>query len=238
MSNHIGENFIYCHIPKTGGESIIRCLHSEGKTIEHSAFDKFYKHKPYDGFYPHEHDEFYFSFVRNPFPRLVSAWLWSTKYVFMKNRCKVTYSPKVELDFEDWFQLKFYSDEFWSKNLDLKYSFGDNFAKIIPQKIIDNDPRNLIAKTLNWYKGFCKEPQVDFLKPNKDSKEIYPDFLGRQENMKSDWDYVKKHIGIKSDLPNYHKSKNVDYRKFYTPEMKQKMFSYYEEDFNKLNYDW
>ena len=70
--------FIFLHIPKTGGLSVIDALKPYyDKPI---TFNKGFGHKPQSHYYDLGYSDYYqFSFVRNPFSRLVSS------YVYIKN---------------------------------------------------------------------------------------------------------------------------------------------------------
>jgi chondroitin 4-sulfotransferase 11 len=109
--------FIFVHAGRTGGSSLERMAGigttADERTRHLGNTDFFEKHKDFQYFktkYPSEFvDYFKFTLVRNPFDRLVSAWLWRTTVVkdiplmtlkdFIESRPAYTrFSEKFKLD--------------------------------------------------------------------------------------------------------------------------------------------
>ena len=67
----------------------------------------------------------------------------------------------------------------------------------------------------------------------------HADFVGRFENLNSDFKVICKHLGaIYSELPYNNKSKySKTYRELFSPSMKKKVQEYYYNDFKLLDYD-
>ena len=100
MINH-KDKFIYIHIPKTGGSSVEKCL-LENDGVEVMSRLRFMPkdirekyligsfggnhHFPLDKFEKKFQEQYFcFTFVRNPFSRAVSEFLW------LKKECKITF---------------------------------------------------------------------------------------------------------------------------------------------------
>lgn len=84
-------------------------------------------------------------------------------------------------------------------------------------------------------------PQSYFIKSN-----LYKlDFIGRFENIVSDWKEITKRISencgkeIHNQLPHANKTKNKppDYMRLYTPAMKEIVYWIYKEDFEMFGYE-
>lgn len=81
--------FIFVHLSRTGGSSLERAagvaLTTDPRTRNMGNTDFADKHQTlqyYHDAYPEEFRTFFkFTIVRNPFDRLVSAWLWRTRFV-------------------------------------------------------------------------------------------------------------------------------------------------------------
>lgn len=86
----LSRKFVFIHIPKTGGTTILNHIH---KTIS-EKIDPFVCHasaKELALKIPHQKDFFWFSFVRNPYDRIVSA------YLYLKNYAKVNTHDSFEM---------------------------------------------------------------------------------------------------------------------------------------------
>jgi chondroitin 4-sulfotransferase 11 len=88
-------------------------------------------------------------------------------------------------------------------------------------------------EVINWIHF---RPQVYFIKDS--SGKINLDFVGKVENLESDFNYILEKIGLKRNLEHLNKTGNhKDYKSLYTQEMKAKVESLYKEDFELLGYN-
>lgn len=80
-------------------------------------------------------------------------------------------------------------------------------------------------------------PQADYLcLPGKTTTEL--DFLGFYENLRADYDHIRKVLGTGAALPanNVTKSKHKDFRSYYTDETRAIVAAAYREDIELLGY--
>jgi len=111
--------------------------------------------------------------------------------------------------------------------------FKNSIIQLQPQlandylnKMIDKDPAEF---------GLHYQPQIPFLVD--DQNEIVMDFIGRTENMQSDFDFICTKIGLpKITLERKNISKHEYYKQYYTSELKEKVGKVYKEDIERLNY--
>ena len=81
------------------------------------------------------------------------------------------------------------------------------------------------------------KPQADYLcLPGKKETEL--DFIGLYENLRADYDHVRRVLGTGVALPaaNVTKSKHKDYRSYYTDETRAIVAKAYREDIELLGY--
>lgn len=181
----IGGDWVFVHVPKTGGQSMERSVSEKSK----SYFDI---HSPLyaaeeliepEALYSEKYWKF--AFVRNPFDWEVSNYFWHN---FANSNGDI---PKCT--FDEW----------------VKWRYDDD------QSIIKIDHFKKLNKEDDyWYfKGFGKNPQLGmFLSSNG---EFSVDFVGRFENLNKDWQKVCSVLNIENDLKHYGKSKHNDYRQYY-----------------------
>ena len=230
--NVIGKHCIYAHIPKTGGTSIVNALYECGE-IPMVRPDGFGIHCTY-GFYPHEFDEFYFTFVRNPFDRIVSSYIHCTENIFRNDYC--TTIAKIDLSFEQWFDMIFRPERAVGINVD--FTFPDNFIKLFPTKWYQNNPETFFQFCFEWMHSFVRLPQIDHIRP-KDCPNHYADFIGRFETIEDDWKIVAERLNTDVKLPHRNRGvKKVDYKDYITNDIKAVIFDHYHEDFREFGYDW
>lgn len=85
---------------------------------------------------------------------------------------------------------------------------------------------------------------IDHLKPMhqkiqkiRETYNISLDFIGRYENIKNDWAFIKTKINIDNDLPHLNKSSHKHYSEYYTTtKVINKVINIYELDFDFFNY--
>jgi hypothetical protein len=211
--------FVYVHIPKTGGTSIKDALAPYGQRF---TFHEGYKipnlRRPgasstsvyhptaseiRDYFLKMGWDwdaYFKFSFIRNPWDQLVSAYYYRDAYLSENSR----YSKKVKWLFDIMSACRFVSKS--NPRVEKIYNKFLTIKKRHPkfESILKNTPLTNIAATL-W----CLDTD--------DSTML--DFIGRFENLQEDFNTVCNKIGIsRQELPHNNKSKHKHYTEYYTDE--------------------
>ena len=188
---------IFFHIPKTAGISVSMALFGNlGGGHANAQFYKCLFRKSFSEYYK-------FTFVRNPYIRLVSA------YEYIKNG-----------------KSAFWGDKLFKKNILDKYETFDDFVEFWLED--------------NYYKSISHfRTQFSYINLNG---KIVVDFLGRYENIESDFEVVKKQLNINTILEyenktNYNKA---DYYKTYYSNPKTAVIvqQIYKDDFKNLGYSF
>jgi hypothetical protein len=185
---------IFIHVPKCAGQSIRQTLFEDLQPGHINAYT-------YQLIYPrHQYQKYYkFSFVRNPWDRLVSAFFFMISGGAHKK------------------------DRLWmEKNLS---EFPD-FSSFIREGLIQDH-------IMDWPHF---RPQVEFLKGQNGKIEL--DFIGRFENIESDFKIVRDHLGINRELAHINKTqtKREPYRTYYTDELRDIVAQVYSEDIQTFEY--
>jgi len=195
-------NAVFFHIGKTGGHSIEQSILPESR--DYKVFEKTLIYGLKKGVMtqharpryvlkmrPEVKDYYWFTFVRNPWDRMVSA------YCYLKPMHDKKYGS-----FEGWI--------------------------------------GHIEKTQRL-KGFPEGShylsQVSYLDDDRPM-----DFVGRFENIKSDWNKICRNLGMGSiELKNTNISRlrnKMDYKEFYDNTTKEIISSMYREDIDRFEYEF
>jgi len=212
----IGDNFIFCHVPKTGGSSINEILLNTPNVKDHKDIHEaiFFGWKEKTQEYE---TKFKFAFVRNPFDWEVSNYFWHTKL-------NVDENSAFDITFENWVKWRY-----------LEHFNDEIFDPYLGKKI--NSKEHILTET-EWYlKGFGKNPQVGML--------VYPDgrflvdFIGRYETLQEDWNYIANRLNLQKELPHIEKTtRNSDYRTYYTDELVDIVTDAHKIDLDVFNYSF
>jgi len=196
------DKFVYFGIAKTGSASIEKSLsgqlkvpiHIHGLSVNFPEFSKY----------------FMFSFVRNPYDRLVSCW----RYLIRDPNCN-------NKDFDNGVFKKFLVHEgaFWKKMP--FYDFVESVANI-PDQEAD-------THFMSQYCFVCdrlKRPTLDF--------------IGRFENLEEDFNKALSTIGLEPlTLPHINKtSKGKHYSEYYSDRSKELVAERYKEDIELFGYSF
>jgi len=83
-------------------------------------------------------------------------------------------------------------------------------------------------------KGLCQANcQVDWIMRNG---EVFVDFVGRCENIQTDFSYVCDNLGIECSLEYINRTKHKHYREYYNDETRKKITKKYEKDIDMFKY--
>lgn len=242
MTLILKDSVIFTHIPKTGGKSIKNTLKLKGSHTplfiyqEEKNFNKYYK----------------FTFVRNPWDRLVSTFIFLSKGGYNAHDAisKIILIDTVEGNFSKfvnkltniniWQQIHLIPQYFWVTNLqrDLFTVFEHQADNYNLWKEKYNEYR-LNIKTLPHI--CCAEYFYHAYKNNKTSNgiKVLPDFVGRFENMDSDWRKICAAIQYKyKKLPHLNKTVHEHYTDYYDEETRDIVYDIYEKDVDLFGYKY
>jgi hypothetical protein len=113
------------------------------------------------------------------------------------------------------------------------------YHKISLIQFLKNDPKEfknifLHGIPFNWHLNQHLKTQEHYLYHNGNLK---VDFVGRFENLKEDWNYIKKIIGCNRNLEKTNKSEHVSFVKYYNKEENDLVDNLYGKDFNLFCYN-
>lgn len=205
---------VFIHIPKTGGTSIKsifgytwQSAGVPGPDIVPAAWEKCFK----------------FTFVRNPYDRLVSSWKYFRGLSARPRGTALVISPwnfPIAIPCGGGASQCGQYDTVTEKNI---FSFAD-FVQIVTSRTDLQLPQgNVYHHTM---------PQ---LHPRNYLE--YADFIGRFENLQEDFDKICDRLNIpKQKLPHHNKTNHKHYSSYYNKKIKMMADQYYEEDLQKLGY--
>ena len=159
---------------------------------------------------------FVFSFVRNPFSRIVSRYLHLT-YFFKKKEI----AKNIGLVLGGWSQQNF-NDFFKIMNLN-KNIDNFTFSNFVKFAMIKHDDHWMVQ--CNLLEKYSNIKVEDF------------NFIGKFENLQQDFDTVCDKIGIpRKQLPHQNKTKHKHYTEYYDDETKQIVAEKYAKDIEYFGY--
>lgn len=203
---------IFIHIPKAAGTSVERFL----RDIDSDIPAKVLRKRGFSHFFNDHLDYYVFSFVRNPYDRLVSAWKWG-QLKFEKEGDLPFYNKERAVSFEEYVLL----------TTDLDYR---------------KDHKNLWSE----YDAYHTLPQFEFFPQlngghyftDKINPDFTCDFIGRFEDLNKDFEKVCKDLNmLEYQLPHAYNSKTFKVNSSWTDELKDKVHNYYKNDFDLFEYE-
>ncbi len=241
----IKKDILFIWIPKTAGTSMYHVFKKYGcfKLKYHSH----YKHFKNRGFVTFDHvnvfklidnryvsreffnDAFKFAFVRNPWDRLVS-------FYFSRKIFNIKQFKKFE-DFCIYLEKKIGNKEnFLVKNLNSLYDkFFHKFYIFHKKNLFHRFNNNIAPVGLYNVMGFNQiNSQLDWI--TDEYGNLIVDFIGRFENLESDFDKLSEIIGIKEKLPILRTSDHKNYRFYYNQKTQKIVEKIYSDEIKFLNY--
>jgi hypothetical protein len=200
------------HIPKAAGTSVERFLRDVDSDIPAKVLRK----RGFSHFLNDHLDYYVFSFVRNPYDRLVSAWKWG-QLKFEKEGHLPFYNKERAVSFEEYVLLT--TDFDYCKDHKNLWSEYDEYHTL---------PQFEFFPQLNGGHYFTDKINTDFT----------CDFIGRFENLNEDFKKVCKDLNIlEYQLPHAYNSKTFKVNSSWTDELKDKVYNYYKKDFDLFGYE-
>lgn len=204
----------FIHIPKTAGSSF------QSWTINNSigSIDK-QRHCNADIAEKHFKDlGFTFSFVRNPFDRLVSMFYFSAANAQIRKNEGI--GSKVDDRILCFYRLGF---DAWVNAL----KHNDIIFKRYPRRDGFQNP----AGSNQWWDLYTN--QVEWFSNKK------MDLIIKIENLKHDFLKIQKHFNCYADLPYENTSNRSSYKDYYkSNETKKSVYEIYKVDLDYFNYDF
>jgi hypothetical protein len=203
---------IFIHIPKAAGTSVERFL----REIDPDIPQKVLRKRGFSRFLNQHLDYYVFSFVRNPYNRLVSAWKWG-QLKFEKEGDLSFYNKERAVSFEEYVLL----------TTDLDYR---------------KDHQNLWSE----YDEYHTLPQFEFFPQlngghyftDKISSDFTCDFTGRFESLNQDFKKACEDLNMfEYQLPHAYNSRTFKVNSSWTDELKDKVYNYYKNDFDLFEYE-
>jgi len=240
------KKILFVHIPRTGGVSVEKYFNWESGVgwkdsdlAQHLTLEEYSWNNDLN-------DYFKFSFVRNPWDRLVSWFLWSQAENLYFDYVAKNKIPQEEIPttrFDSWKKgrlllasaenILLEKDSF----LSVKKSFGEFLEELQRRPLLYNKKYDDIKVLENRSKGRWVLPQVEWLKTQAGEK---MDYVGRFESLQKDFIYVLKktknkicrlkHEGKIQSKPNY--------KKFYTRKTQGIVREIYNEDIEAFKYEF
>lgn len=213
MPTYHGLQTIFIHIPKCAGSGMAQRLYSENsktdcKSVEFEKHESVSNVLEYMPYYLYL-DYFKFAFVRNPYDRLVS---WFHYYKVLWASGTAQRQPCSEKCIERFMPLTF-SD--WLSQL-LPYGENGCSADVAC-------PFHFIAN------------QHEFI---TSQDKVLVNFIGRFENLSTDWEHVCNIIGFKTQpLAITNKTDRGQFVEYFSDKERELVLSRYENDFKYFGYD-
>lgn len=214
--------FIYIHIPKAAGTSIENALYrlaSQSSGSDWARREKVYRNKElFDLIKTHE-KYFTFTFVRNPYSKLVSLYHFYNYYRSIK--------------FKNFLMRVFRFLELNPEKIYKKIPFNQTKLKFNQPSFVDylpQIPKYPFNDTGNA--GYHFLPQTYFISDDVD-------YIGRFENIKEDFKFVCNKIKINTkELPHINKTNHKHYSEYYNEETRQIVSELYKEDIKRFGYQF
>ena len=205
--------FIFSHIPKCGGTSILNFFYEKDKTNFIREYDKLGDHKTffeYQKKFPRKFKSYFkFCFVRNPFDRCVSL------YYFRKQRAN------------EIIKLNQILPAHWPTIDEInKYSFKDMVKKSVDLKCNNQNTHFLEVGCRNgWWLSDEMVQKVNF--------------IGKFENLQEDFNIVCDKIGIsRQNLPHSNSTNHKHYTEYYDDETRKIVANAYAKDIEYFGYEF
>ena len=216
---------LFIRITKTGGTSLSRAF--DQSVIEVTASEK---HKKIFNKYDYDYK---FTFIRNPYDRIVSAYNMLTKSSIAANYYKVLNKQEI---------LDISFNVFLKKIIDYRKTYHEhgiekeNNIHLRPSRRKAGIIKHRYAREVYWLLAHT-ESLVDSIEYFIPVSEL--DFIGRFETLENDFESICKYLGIEKRLPQLNVSKNrKKYVDYYDSESLELVSDMYKDDIALFNYNF
>jgi len=212
-------NFVFVHIPKTGGTSIYRFFK---KNIIGTGVPKFFKRHLF-----------------NSYPE--NLYGWDMKHQLWKQHATMQQINNLyQKDYTNYFKFGFVRNPWERAVSDFNWFLGEKYKPEIQGSFTDyllvrNGFEKIKIKQEKTYRYDHTIPQYDFLFDSNGNQLV--DFIGKFENLQNDFNIVCNKIGIQQQqLPHFNKSKHKHYSEYYDKETRQIVEEKYCKDIEVFGY--
>lgn len=224
---------IFIHIPKVAGTSITTLLHDGSDRNSTDGWDPkkqiWRQHatcqellslgiidaKTFGNY-------FKFTFVRNPWARMVSEYTWRVK--------------NDESFFVSWLPIKKFSKNRTLIKFKRYFSMPRFSFKQFLLLTNESITKNRSEKYKREWEQHSRQQMEFFTDQNRN---MMVDFIGRYENLAVDWNHIAMRLNMKNiALPHKNVSKKADYVKYYDRESVEIVKKRFRDDIEYFNYEF
>jgi hypothetical protein len=169
---------------------------------------------------------FKFTFIRNPYDRIISEYFWSedAKKMNLREFLLDIIAPHRSRAME--LYVARYN----------KFSFRGHrkmltFSKFLPEVAFPNKNKPLILDMDRHFKS-----QHIFMM-DRDGEQLV-DFVGRFENLDEDFGKICERLGLDAELSHISKTKHKHYRSYYDDETRELIHDMYKKDLEMFGYEF
>lgn len=247
------DHFIFFHIPKTAGTSIHNYFKTKYKDESEDPLPPIHhmRAKDYLKFHGFSKNYFKFAIVRNPFSRLLSAYLDFTgrrnkfnfdesksyyihkpiyKKIIYRNSITINESLGINVHSNNYFDFDTYCKDLISskksniKFLDIKQN--SNFSDFCRE--LENS---------GWLSDIHFSNQKEFI--YNENNECLVDYIGKYENLNHVVKVISDYLGEEININHMRKSNlEYDYKNYYTSKTKDMIEKIFIDDLNTFDYDF
>lgn len=204
------ENFMFIHIPKTGGTSINKALEKHAIAAQKKYYrTQFIKHAKAKDIKKILGDKVYakyfsFAFVRNPWDLMVSSYHWWRQKAEAVNRVSGLYRGFGEPDINKIKSMSF-----------------DDFI------------------TSKYGRGYINEHKGEIFDWISEDGEIIIDYVGKLETLQEDWQYICSKTGLPFiNLSHSNYTKREHYRTYYSEHTRELVAARFRRTIEQFEYEF
>lgn len=237
------DKFIFFHVPKAAGTSIhVAFKNKYGQEDDPLPPIHHVRVKDYLKYNPDKQNYFKFSFVRNPFDRLVSGYCeftqnrisnQSDKQYLLDNNLIDEKTVEESLCINQIFK---YDDKEYSSYQEYcdNVVMTDGYLFIKKEESFEYFCENLVSS--GWINDIHFMPQHKILCDAEDN--LLVDFVGKYETLSDDVQKIVDRVGGSLDIGHWRGSNHDNYRKYYNDKTIKIVEEIFSEDLRMFNYSF